>query len=180
MLNDSAAPKPAPGLDTGLACLVMSVRFHSVAASPEQLTHEYAQDGRLFGRPEILLAAMKLGFKTKPARSSLSRLTLTPSLAIAVDTGGRFFIIVRMDQSRALIQDSHSRQPGAARPGASRVSMEGGAVANPLGGIKCLGANALRLHLLRPRDHQIPRTILQDAACLLDAADLCIADATFL
>ncbi|MFP3335641.1 cysteine peptidase family C39 domain-containing protein, partial [Pseudomonas sp. SIMBA_064] len=82
-------------MDTGLACLVMLARFHNVAASPEQLTHEYAEDGRLFGRPEILLAAKKFGLQVKSARSSFSRLTQTPLPAIAVDTDGRFFIIAR-------------------------------------------------------------------------------------
>lgn len=68
----------APAVDSGLACLVMLARFHNVAASPEQLTHEYAEDGRLFGRAEMLLAAKKLGLKAKSARSSLSRLSHTP------------------------------------------------------------------------------------------------------
>ncbi|XXF06922.1 type I secretion system permease/ATPase [Pseudomonas sp. D2-3] len=111
MLNDSAAPGPAPELDTGLACLVMLARFHNVAASPEQLTHEYAEDGRLFGRPEILLAAKKLGLKAKSARSSLSRLTQTPLPAIAVDNDGRFFIIARMDEGKALIHDPRAQRP---------------------------------------------------------------------
>ncbi|TBU90618.1 cysteine peptidase family C39 domain-containing protein, partial [Phytopseudomonas dryadis] len=58
MLNDSAAPE---AVDTGLACLVMLARFHNVAASAEQLAHEYAEDGRRFGKAELLLAARKLG-----------------------------------------------------------------------------------------------------------------------
>ncbi|WP_339469206.1 type I secretion system permease/ATPase [Pseudomonas capeferrum] len=111
MLNDSATTGPAPELDTGLACLVMLARFHNVAASPEQLTHEYAEDGRLFGRPEILLAAKKFGLQVKSARSSFSRLTQTPLPAIAVDTDGRFFIIARMDEGKALIHDPCAQRP---------------------------------------------------------------------
>ncbi|MBB6343174.1 ABC-type bacteriocin/lantibiotic exporter with double-glycine peptidase domain, partial [Pseudomonas fluvialis] len=39
--------------DTGLACLVMLARFHNVAASPEQLAHEFAADGRALSTPDL-------------------------------------------------------------------------------------------------------------------------------
>ena len=100
-----------PAVDSGLACLVMLARFHNVAASPEQLTHEYAEDGRQFGRAEMLLAAKKLGLKAKSARSSLSRLSHTPLPAIATDNDGRFFIIARLDDGKALIHDPQSQRP---------------------------------------------------------------------
>ena len=70
MQDNSTSTAHPPQIDSGLACLVMLARFHNVAASPEQLTHEYAEDGRLFGRAEMLLAAKKLGLKAKSARSS--------------------------------------------------------------------------------------------------------------
>jgi ABC-type bacteriocin/lantibiotic exporter with double-glycine peptidase domain len=100
-----------PAVDSGLACLVMLARFHNVAAAPEQLTHEYAEDGRMFGRAEMLLAAKKLGLKAKSARSSLSRLSHTPLPAIATDSDGRFFIIARLDDGKALIHDPQSQRP---------------------------------------------------------------------
>lgn len=100
-----------PVVDSGLACLVMLARFHNVAASAEQLTHEYAEDGRLFGRAEMLLAAKKLGLKTKLARSSLSRLSLTPLPAVATDSDGSFFIIARLDGGKALIHDPRVQRP---------------------------------------------------------------------
>jgi subfamily B ATP-binding cassette protein HlyB/CyaB len=100
-----------PSVDSGLACLVMLARFHNVAASPEQLAHEYAEDGRLFGRAEMLLAAKKLGLKAKSARSSLSRLSHTPLPAIATDSDGRFFIIARLDDGKALIHDPLAQRP---------------------------------------------------------------------
>ena len=111
MLNDSAAPESVSELDTGLACLVMLARFHNVAASAEQLTHEYAEDGRLFSRAEILLAAKKLGLKAKFARSSRSRLSHTPLPAIASDNDGRFFIIARLDDGKVLIHDPQAQRP---------------------------------------------------------------------
>ncbi|MBU3058535.1 cysteine peptidase family C39 domain-containing protein, partial [Pseudomonas indica] len=61
MHSQDSNAQPTPELDTGLACLVMLARFHNVAASPEQLTHEFAEDGRRFGKAELLLSAKKLG-----------------------------------------------------------------------------------------------------------------------
>lgn len=111
MTDEHSGMGATPTVDSGLACLVMLARFHNVAASPEQLTHEYAEDGRLFGRPEVLLAAKKLGLKAKSARSSLSRLSHIPLPAIATDSDGRFFIIARLDDGKALIHDPQAQRP---------------------------------------------------------------------
>jgi len=69
-MSDVAQTRVQPPLDTGLACPIMPARFHSVAASPEQLAYEYAEDGRSFGQPKLLLAAKKLDLKAKSARST--------------------------------------------------------------------------------------------------------------
>lgn len=111
MHTQDSNDQPTPELDTGLACLVMLARFHNVAASPEQLTHEFAEDGRRFGKAELLLAARKLGLKAKPARSTLARLSHTPLPAIAADGEGRFFIIARLDDGQALIHDPRAQRP---------------------------------------------------------------------
>jgi subfamily B ATP-binding cassette protein HlyB/CyaB len=111
MTDEHPGMGATPSVDSGLACLVMLARFHNVAASPEQLAHEYAEDGRLFGRAEMLLAAKKLGLKAKSARSSLSRLSHTPLPAIATDSDGRFFIIARLDDGKALIHDPLAQRP---------------------------------------------------------------------
>ena len=100
-----------PSLDSGLACLVMLARFHNVAASPEQLAHEFAEDGRAFAKPELLLAAKKLGLKAKAVRSKLERLAHTPLPALAADNAGRFFIIARLDDGKALIHDPLAQRP---------------------------------------------------------------------
>ncbi|MDP3846614.1 MAG: cysteine peptidase family C39 domain-containing protein [Pseudomonas sp.] len=91
--------------DTGLACLVMLARFHNVAASPEQLTHEYLDNGRQFAKPELLLAAKQLGLKAKFVRGKVERLEHTPLPAIVASHDGRFFIIARLDDGKALIHD---------------------------------------------------------------------------
>ncbi|SER39995.1 ATP-binding cassette, subfamily B, HlyB/CyaB, partial [Pseudomonas cuatrocienegasensis] len=111
MRDEPTPSEPSQRLDTGLACLVMLARFHNVAASAEQLAHEYAEDGRTFGKVELLLAAKKLGLKAKSARSSLGRLSQTPLPAIACDQDGRFFIIARLDDDKALIHDPAAQRP---------------------------------------------------------------------
>ncbi|WP_167520034.1 type I secretion system permease/ATPase [Azotobacter salinestris] len=98
-------------VDSGLACLVMLARFHNIAASPEQLVHEFAEDGRPFAQPELLLAAKRLGLKAKAARSKVERLVHTPLPAIAASTDGRFFIVARIDDGKALIHDPLAQRP---------------------------------------------------------------------
>lgn len=98
-------------VDTGLVCLVMLARFHNVAASPEQLAHEFAPDGQVFGFTEVLLAAKKLGLKAKPARSNVERLSQTPLPSLASSKDGHFFVIARVDNDKVLIQDPRSQRP---------------------------------------------------------------------
>lgn len=100
----------SPDMDTGLACLIMLARFHNVAASAEQLYHEFSFDKQLFAQRELLLAARKLGLKAKAVKTSLARLGKTPLPAIAIDHDGRFFIIARLDQGKALIQDPRAER----------------------------------------------------------------------
>ncbi|GAB3481405.1 type I secretion system permease/ATPase [Azotobacter salinestris] len=89
----------------------MLARFHNIAASPEQLVHEFAEDGRPFAQPELLLAAKRLGLKAKAARSKVERLVHTPLPAIAASTDGRFFIVARIDDGKALIHDPLAQRP---------------------------------------------------------------------
>jgi len=97
--------------DTGLASLVMLARFHNVAASAEQLAHEFGAPGRTLTQPEMLLAARKLGLKAKSARTTQERLDRTPLPAIAADLDGSYFIIARLDQGKVLIHDPRSQRP---------------------------------------------------------------------
>jgi subfamily B ATP-binding cassette protein HlyB/CyaB len=104
-------PEPPVQHDSGLACLVMLARFHNVAASAEQLAHEFTPPGASFGKAELLLAARKLGLKAKLARSTRERLSHTPLPALAFSNDGRFFIIARLDEDKALIHDPQAQRP---------------------------------------------------------------------
>ncbi|MFE2004118.1 type I secretion system permease/ATPase [Pseudomonas guariconensis] len=97
--------------DTGLICLLMLARFHNVAASGEQLAHEFTDGQQAFATPQLLLASRKLGLKAKRVETRPERLTQTPLPAIAADRQGGFFIIARMDQGKVLIQDPRAERP---------------------------------------------------------------------
>ncbi|WP_440467047.1 type I secretion system permease/ATPase [Pseudomonas sp. YH-1] len=97
--------------DTGLICLVMLARFHSVAASADQLAHEFMPPGAQFGSAELLLAARKLGLKAKSVKTRFDRLAQTPLPAIARSNDGDYFIIARIDQGKALIQSPLVQRP---------------------------------------------------------------------
>lgn len=101
----------SPMADTGLVCLVMLARFHSVAASAEQLAHEFAPAQQSFTPRELLLAARKLGLKAKSVNTTVARLDRTPLPAIAANGDGTFFIIAKLDQGKALIQDPRAERP---------------------------------------------------------------------
>ncbi|OAJ51009.1 type I secretion system permease/ATPase [Pseudomonas marginalis] len=111
MQEQGTSPGPSAALDTGLACLAMLARFHNVAVSPEQLTHEYVAEGQLFGKAEILLATRQVDLKAKAIRTTFERLGQTPLPAIACASDGGFFIIARMDQEKILIHDPRSQRP---------------------------------------------------------------------
>jgi len=96
---------------TGLIGLVMLARFHSVAADPEQLAHDFAEPGQPFGTSQILLAAKHLGLKAKLVRTEVARLDRTPLPALVVDTEGRYFILARVDTDKVLIQDPQVQRP---------------------------------------------------------------------
>lgn len=104
-------PEDSPPLDSGLACLVMMARFHNVAASSEQLAHEFAHSNEHLSPSDLLLAARRLGLKAKSATCRLVRLERTPLPAIAADKQGGFFIIARLDQGKALIHDPRDQRP---------------------------------------------------------------------
>ncbi|OTA19783.1 hemolysin secretion protein HlyB [Xenorhabdus beddingii] len=108
----------SPELDTGLICLAMLARFHNIALSVEQLSHEFSTTNQGVSLPELLLAARKSGLKAKAVRTTLTRLEHTPLPAIAIDRNGKFFILAKVDQEQALIQDPHSAR-------AEVVSFEG-------------------------------------------------------
>jgi len=89
----------------------MLARFHHVAVSPEQLKHEYLQSNQVFDKDNLVLAARSLKLKSKAIKSSVGRLSHCPLPAIASDLNGRFFIILKVNDSQVQIYDPLLQKP---------------------------------------------------------------------
>lgn len=118
--HEEDSPPSATPLDTGLACLILMARLHSVAADAGQIAHRFGQAGAAFGADEILLAAKSLGLKARRGKLGFERLAMTPLPVMAVDREGGFFLIARLDSPsdpasgespRVLIHDPRVERP---------------------------------------------------------------------
>ena len=108
----------SPPPDSGLACLVMLARLHSVAADVGALAHEFASPGQGVDASSLLRAARSLGLKAKCGRFKAERLADVSLPAIASDRDGRFFIVAKIEAAadhenppRVLIHDPASERP---------------------------------------------------------------------
>ena len=109
--GDSAASDECHQPDLGLRGLVLLAQFHGIAADAAQLAHEFGRNGEAFDETSLLLAARKLGLKAKVTSQAGSRLSLANLPALAWDTGGRAFLIARIQAEQALIHDLAERRP---------------------------------------------------------------------
>ena len=93
--------KPAPA-ESGLAALVLLLRFHGVGANSGQIRHRFDDD---FGVAEMLRCAKEFGLKARAYRSSWERLTKTPLPGIAVLRDGRYLILGKAGKDQILVQN---------------------------------------------------------------------------
>ncbi|GMQ90472.1 MAG: type I secretion system permease/ATPase [Gammaproteobacteria bacterium] len=75
------------------------------------MRHEFGKSGACFGEAELLRAARHLGLKASPVQSEWSRLAAIALPAIAQQSDGRYIVIGRVDDERALIQDPLEARP---------------------------------------------------------------------
>ena len=99
--------KPAPA-QSGLAALVLLLRFHGIGADAEQIRHRFGDD---IGVPEMLRCAKEFGLKARTYQSSWERLTKTPLPGIAVLRDGRYLILGKASEDQVLVQDPLSPRP---------------------------------------------------------------------
>jgi ATP-binding cassette, subfamily B, bacterial HlyB/CyaB len=98
---------PAPG-ESGVAALVLLLRFHGVAADSEQIRHQFGTEIRV---QEMLRCAKAFGLKARAYRSSWRWLTKTPGPGIAVLRDGGYLIFGKANEAQVLVQN-----PLLARP----------------------------------------------------------------
>src|SRR3990172_768948 len=95
--------------DPGLAVLVMLLRFHGVAADPEQIRHRLSTTA--IGVPEMLRCAKELGLKARVRATKWERLAVTPLPGIAVLRDGGFLLLGRADENKIIVQSPLSPRP---------------------------------------------------------------------
>ena len=103
----AATDKPAPA-QSGLAALVLLLRFHGIGADPEQIRHRFGDD---IGVSEMLRCAKEFGLKARTYRSSWQRLAKTPLPGIAVLRDGCFLLLGKASEDQVLVQDPLSPRP---------------------------------------------------------------------
>src|SRR5438874_581185 len=104
-----AADTEKTALDPGLACLVILLRIHGIAAEVEQIRH------RLGSRPvrisEMIRCGKQLGLKARASRTNWARLTKTPLPGIAALRDGGFIILGKISENKILVQGPSSPRP---------------------------------------------------------------------
>jgi subfamily B ATP-binding cassette protein HlyB/CyaB len=96
--SDSASANQA----TGLAALLLLLRFHGISVDGRQLTHQY---GDSIGTLEILRCAKDLKLKARAIESTWDRLHRTALPAIGERQDGSFFLISKVGNAQVLILD---------------------------------------------------------------------------
>ena len=98
---------PTPG-QSGLAALVLLLRFHGVGADPEQIRHRFGTD---IGVAEMLRCGKEFKLKARVYQSHWGRLVHTPFPCIAVLREGRYLILGKAGEDKVLVQDPLASRP---------------------------------------------------------------------
>ncbi len=102
-----ATDKRTPS-DSGLAALVLLLRFNGVGANSEQIRHRFGTD---IGVPEMVRCAKEFGLKARIAQSKWQRLINVPLPGIAVLRDGRCLVLAKASKDQVLLQDPFSPRP---------------------------------------------------------------------
>lgn len=96
--------------DTGLLCLVMLSQFFERPAEADQIRHGSGKSD-VMSSEDLLLSAKALGFKAHSVNTKWERLAKAPLPAIARRRDGRFFVLAKVAEDKALIQCPEAGQP---------------------------------------------------------------------
>ena len=101
-------PDKTVPMHSGLAAMVLLLRFHGIGADPAQIRHRFGDD---FGIPEMLRCAKEFGLKARSYRSSWPRLLKTPLPGIAVLRDGTYLLLGKVSKDQVLVQNPLSPRP---------------------------------------------------------------------
>jgi subfamily B ATP-binding cassette protein HlyB/CyaB len=99
------------GVDTGLLCLVLMLRYIGVPADPAQLRHRFGNAAERVSATDILRTSKELGLKSRVVGSHWTRVAKSPLPAIAATKEGGFFILAKVAEDKALIHDPIENRP---------------------------------------------------------------------
>ncbi len=100
---DSASPDSSSP-DSGLLGLVTIARFHGIAVDLDGLRRGLEAAGVQVPAGRLVAAARRAGLKSRECSGSWERLARAPLPALAVRRDGHYVIVLRVDQTRALVQ----------------------------------------------------------------------------
>jgi subfamily B ATP-binding cassette protein HlyB/CyaB len=100
---------PQAATDTGLAAVVMLLRYHGFGVDPGQIQHRFG--GVRFGVPEMLRCAKEFGLRARAFSTKWRRLANLPFPAVAVLKDGNFLLIGKVGDGKILVQS-----PGTPKP----------------------------------------------------------------
>jgi subfamily B ATP-binding cassette protein HlyB/CyaB len=107
----SEVANPGVTSDPGLAALVLLARLHGVAADAAQIRHQAGIRGSVLTAEDLLRAAKSLGLKAKIAPCRHDRLAFLSLPALAFDAQDRHFILAKLADDKALIQEGDGSPP---------------------------------------------------------------------
>ncbi|MDJ0662201.1 MAG: type I secretion system permease/ATPase [Crocosphaera sp.] len=102
--------------DSGLSCLVLLLRYFGMPGEPEQIRHQYGTPGAPMSAESLLRAAKRLGLKARLVALKPHRLAKTPLPAIVEKADGGFFILAKIGDQGALVQDPAVGRPETVTP----------------------------------------------------------------
>ena len=110
MLADDAVPVNAPST-TGIACLVLMMRFFRLPADAQRLFHQFGGMRDELDSTAFVRAARQVGLKASLIVTTWDRLGRTPLPAVAELKNGRFIVIAGAVAEKVLVQDPADTQP---------------------------------------------------------------------
>src|SRR4026207_2345081 len=95
---DSSSP------ESGLVVLVPIARFHEVPLDLDRLRRELGESGP-HGTPRgLVAAARRVGLRAREVSGGWERLARAPLPVLGARRDGRYIIVLRVNQTRALVQ----------------------------------------------------------------------------
>lgn len=107
-IDPEAMENNRPEVDSGLAGLLLILRFHDVPTDPDQIQHEFGTAGAAMNEEQIVLAARQYKLKARIMKVSSRRTETMPFPVLARTQDGSFLILGRYEEEGLLAQDPAS------------------------------------------------------------------------